>query len=74
MMQKEDTEVSRRQELLLDPLVAVAANGAMIEIGFRRIYTDDADAITVTDRLPRSAQLLDMTLTTIAGIVGACYK
>ncbi len=42
VVEDEDAEIGRLGELLLDPLVAAAADDAVVEVGLRGVHRDDA--------------------------------
>ena len=47
VVEDEDAEVGVLGELLLDPLVAAAADDAVVEVGLGRVDRDDGDAVHV---------------------------
>ena len=60
VVEDEDAEVGRLGELLLDPLVAAAADDAVVEIGLRRVDRDDGDAVHVHGAPALAEQLLEV--------------
>ena len=69
VVQREDLQVAGRRELLHDPVVLLAPDLALVEVGLARVHAHDADAAHVAHPAPRADQLLEVEVADVARVV-----
>ncbi len=69
VVEDEDAQLGRRRELLLDPLVAAAADAAVVEIGLGRVDRDDRHAADLQHGVALAEELLEVDVADVARVV-----
>jgi hypothetical protein len=71
VVQHEDAQVGRVGELLLDPVVAAAADLPVVEVGLGRVDGDDRDAVLAQRRVAVTEEVVEMDVPDVARVVVA---
>ena len=69
VVEDEHAQLGPRRELLLDPLVAAAADAAVVEVGLGRVDRDDGHRTHLQHRVAVAEELLEVDVADVARVV-----